>query len=279
MSTPTIVNIRNFDVNKITFEKGKTKAGRMPPINMKYDNQSFQLRLPSKMTTRLWVKSNDDGNTSYTLTSNLKNCDARATERSEGTSDVEILYNLLVFDLKQKIINAAEENSKSWFGKQKSRSTLEENFKDMFSLSVDKVDEEWVPNGKYPPSFRVKVPVYDNKVSTDVINSTGNPVYLTPDTLDKVFENNMEVNMVVSPSLYIMAGGGFGVTFRLTYAQIFPKPRMNAASVFMNENEEESEETQLQENTEEAEVTPLPQQEAVVPETVPPARKKRTPAH
>ena len=273
MSTPTIVNIRNFDINKLSFEKGKAKAGRMPSINLKYDNQNFQLRLPSKLSTRLWVKTGDDGNTSYTLTSNMKNCDPYAKEKSTGTNDVDMLYNLLVFDLKQKIINAAEENSKSWFGKQKSRSTLEENFKDMYSLSVDKIDDEYVPNGKYAPSFRVKVPVYDNKVITGVVDSEGNPVYLTPDTLDKIFENNMEVNMVVSPSLYVMAGGGFGVTFRLSYAQIFPKPRMTAASIFMNEEEHPEEQQQEEEKVEET--TPQVETTTTTNE-VPPARKKRS---
>lgn len=280
MSAPTIVNVRNFDVNRLTFVVGPKKAGRMPTISMKYDGQPFNLRFPNKMAIRMFSRTDEKtGNTTYTLSTNMKGCDPYARERAPGATDIEMLYNTIVFDLKEKILSVAEERSKEWFGKKRERAGLLDAFKDMYRVSADRIDGEYVPNGKYPPSMYVKVPVYDNKVSTDVINDSGNPVYLTPDTLAKVFENNVEVNMVASPSLYIIAGGSFGITWRLNYAQVFQRSRLTAASVFTTEEEETGEETQATETLEEdsaqtsaaAEATPAPTPSA-------PARKKRAAA-
>ena len=106
MSAPVIVNVRNFDVNKVTFTVGPKKPGRMPSVNMKYEGQPFNLRFPSKMSTRLFSRTDEtSGNTSYTLLTNMKGCDPYARERAAGTSDVESLYNLIVFDLKSKILS------------------------------------------------------------------------------------------------------------------------------------------------------------------------------
>lgn len=277
MSAPMIINVRNFDVNRLTFTVGPKKPGRNPTISMKYDGQPFNLRFPNKMSVRLFSRTDEKtGNTSYTLSTNMKGCDPYARERATGVSDMELLYNMIVFDLRDKILSVAEERSKEWFGKKRERAGLLDAFNGMFRVSADRIDGEYVPNGKYPPSMTLKVPVYDSKVATDVINESGNPIYVNPETLTKVFENNVEVNMVASPSIYVMAGGSFGITWRLNYAQVFQRSRLNAASVFMTETEEaEAEETPAEEVPRPAspvEETPAP----VAPSA--PARKKRTPA-
>lgn len=286
MNTPTIVNISNFDINRVTFVKvPSTKANRSPTINIKYDGQNFQLRLPSRMNTRLFEKMDENkGEISYKLSTNLTNCDPWGKERASGETDCEKLYNLVVFDLKEKILAAAEKNSIEWFGKQRSKEGLSESFTDMYMLSSTKEGNIYVPNGKYSPSFRIKVPIYNNKVSASVVDAGRNDVSVTPDTLKNTFQPNTEVNMVVSPSIYTMNGGGFGVTFKLSYAQVFPKSRITAASIFADE--EPATQTQntnieeyLDDQPEEEQVTTTPPR-PVTPPQLPaaPARKKRSAA-
>jgi hypothetical protein len=73
----------------------------------------------------------------------------------------------------------------------------------------------------------------------DIIDSKGNDVYVTPNTLGSVFHKGSEANLVASPSIYIMAGGVFGVTWRLTYAQVFAQQRVTAKNVFADDIEDE----------------------------------------
>jgi hypothetical protein len=230
-----------IDVNQINFVLGQKRAGRNPPINMKYSGANLQVRLPRiGYPGGCLVREGETGLKTYTLIGSLKGCDPYGKERYAGTDEIGKLYNLLS-DLEERIIKAAVENSVAWFGKKRSEEAIRDSFKRILSFSTDKVDGEYVPNGKYPPSFRVKVPVYDNKVSSEIVDSNRNPVYVTPETLetkDTPFPKGVEAKLVVSGSIYVIAGQGFGVTWRLTDAQVFPQRRMGAAAIFADEEDD-----------------------------------------
>jgi hypothetical protein len=277
----SIVNVRNVDVNKLSFVVGPSKPGRNPSVNLKYDGRNFQLKLP-RMSYRLMTRDGEDGSTSYTLSASLKGCDNFGRDRAPDTDDVGRTYNFLM-DLENKIIDAAIENSGKWFGKKRSDAVVRESFKKVLRVSSDKVDGEYVPNGKYPPSFYIKVPVYDGKVNIGlgVVDAKGNDVYVTPDNLASVFPNNVEANLAISGSVYIMAGGGFGVTWRVNGAQVFPQARMTAAALFMDESEqpaatEETEQSvQVTEEEQPVERPSTPDQPTQPAAPTAPARKRR----
>jgi hypothetical protein len=243
MSTNAIVNVRNIDINRVTFLIGQAKNGRNPSVSIKYDGQNLQLRLPRMSFPGGVLMRETEGNTSYTLIGSLKGCDPYGKERAADSDDTAKFYNFLL-DMEEKIIAAAVEHSVKWFGKKRSEEAIRDGFKHLMRLSVDKKDGEYLPNGKYPPSVTVKVPVYDNRVNVDIIDTKGNPVYVTPASLNSVFPKAVDANLVVSASIYIIAGGGFGVTWRLTYAQVFPQMRQTARNVFMDEEEETQEATE-----------------------------------
>ena len=282
MSTNAIVNVRNIDTSRVSFVIGQAKNGRNPSVSIKYDGQNLQLRLPRMaFPGGVLQREAEGGNTSYTLIGSMKGCDPYGKERAPDTDDTTKLYNFLL-DMEEKIISSAVENSVKWFGKKRSEEAIRDGFKKLMRLSVDKVDGEYIPNGKYPPSLTIKVPVYDNRVNVDIIDSKGNPVYVSPTSLNSVFPKGVDSNLVVSGSIYIIAGGGFGVTWRMTYAQVFPQSRMNARSVFMPDEEGED----VEEETTASPVIPdAPQNSATeeIPEEAPapapasaaPARRRR----
>jgi hypothetical protein len=250
------IHSSSIDVNNVTFQVGQAKAGRNPSITMRYNGNSLLIRLPRVgYPGGCLVREGDNGMKTYTLIGSLKGADPYGKERSAGTDDIGKLYNLLT-DLENHIIKAAVENSTKWFGKKRSEEAIRDAFKRILSFSVDKVDGEYVPNGKYPPSFRVKVPVYDNRVSTEIVDASRNPVtYVTPESLTSIFPKGVEANLAVSGSIYVIAGGGFGVTWRLTAAQVFPQLRRTAAQMFDDESgapptivEEENQTAQPDEN-------------------------------
>ena len=250
------IHSSSIDVNHVTFQVGQAKAGRNPSITMRYNGNSLLIRLPRVgYPGGCLVREGDNGMKTYTLIGSLKGADPYGKERSAGTDDIGKLYNLLS-DLENHIIKAAVENSAKWFGKKRSEEAIRDSFKRILSFSTDKVDGEYVPNGKYPPSFRVKVPVYDNRVSTEIVDASRNPVtYVTPESLTSIFPKGVEANLAVSGSIYVIAGGGFGVTWRLTAAQVFPQMRRTAAQMFDDESgapptivEEENQAAQPDEN-------------------------------
>ena len=279
MSRPIVIS--NLDINKVSFVPGPTKPGRNPAINLKYEGQNMQIRVPRlAFPGGMMVRTDDkSGATTYTLMGTLAGCDSYAKERAPQDNDIQKFYNFLV-DLEERIIMAAVENSVKWFGKKRSEEGIREGFNRVIGTSKDNVDGEWVPNGKYPPSFKTKVPVYDGRVSTEIVDGNRNPVYTTPDTLTSVFSKGVEANLVVSGSIYVIAGGGFGVTWRLQTAQVFARARLTASDIFSPEDDEGPVATPAPVADSQVEETERPgtpvdsQTQAVAPNA--PARKRRS---
>lgn len=296
MSGP--INFNNIDLNEITFTVGPKKANRSPPIYLKYKGANFQVLLPKLVFPAgcLVRTDKESGNKNYTLLGSLKTADPFGKERYQGTDESGKLYNFLR-DLEEKVQRWAIDNSVAAFGKKRSEETIRESFKPIVSLSCDKTaDGEKVPNGKYPPSFTVKVPIYENQVKVDVIDANRDPVYVTPETLeskDTPFPKVVEAKIVMSCSIYVIGGTNWGLTWRLTNAQVFPPKRATSSAIFADdEDEEETEETENK-GYDVDDSTPVPSQSQPVEEEVPstpvqsveektvpagPVRKRRTAA-
>lgn len=238
MATIAIVSSSNLDINKVSFGDIRLNKAGGKSVPIKYNGQPLQIRL-DKTVYPMGVKVTENENgTTYNLSLTLKGCDPYAKERAgPEAGSLGSLYNFLQ-DLQKKILDTAESNSTKWFGKSRSRSVLEDTMKQFISPSVEKVNNEWVASGKYPPSLKMKVPVYDGRVAMDVTDSYGKPVEVTTDNIKQVFPSRVEASVVVSPGIYV-SGQGFGVTWRVSYAKVSPPQRTTAADIFRDEIEQE----------------------------------------
>jgi hypothetical protein len=230
------VHANTIDVSKITFQVGKPVAKRSPPISIRYSGTQLQLRLPRlSCPFGLRENSNDSGIKSYKLAAVLKGCDPYCKEKYVGDDDVGKLGNFLM-ELDEHIKKAAIANSTQWFGKKRSDTSILESYASNVYPSTEMRDGERVANGKYPPTFRIKVPVYDGRVSADFVDASRNHVYVTPESLVNILPKGIESNMILTPSIYVINGTSFGVTWRLKAAQLFPMPQITAAMMFDDES-------------------------------------------
>lgn len=279
MSTIAIVSSSNLDINKVSFGDIRLNKAGGKSVPIKYNGQPLQIRLDKTVYPMgVRVTENENG-TTYNMSLTLKGCDPYAKERAGAEAgSVGTLYNFLQ-DLQKKILDTAETNSTKWFGKSRSRSVLEDTMKQFISPSVEKVNNEWVASGKYPPSLKMKVPVYDGRVAMDVTDSYGKPVEVTTDNIKSVFPSRVEASVVVSPGIYV-SGQGFGVTWRVSYAKVSPPQRTTAADIFRDEIEQEvstatavpMEETEVEQ--EEISV-PMMEETPTAPPPATPAQKNR----
>lgn len=242
MATTAIISSANLDINKITFGDIRLNKAGGKSVPIKYNGQNLQIRMPKmNYPAGINIKETENGMT-YQLSATLRGCDSYAKERAgPETGDLGKLYNFLL-DLQEKLVKCAVDNSVKWFGKSRKEDVIRDTMKQFLSPSVEKVNGEWVPSGKYPPSLRMKVPVYDGNVSMDVADGTGKPIEVTTDNIASVFPKRVEASLAVAPSIYV-SGQGFGVTWRITHARVTPPQRMTAAQVFADEIEEETSST------------------------------------
>ena len=238
MSTNAIVPQSTLNFSQVSFGDVRLNKAGGKSIPIKYSGQNLQIRL-EKATYPMGVniRENENG-TTYTMSLSLRGCDPYAKDRATpeaGTTGN--LYNFLL-DLQEGVLQHATKNAKKIFGKDRSLEVLRDTMKSFISPSVEKVNGEWVPTGKYPPSLKMKVPVYSGDVAMDVTDHQGKRVEVDIDNLASVFPKRCEASIVVSPSIYV-TGTGFGVTWRITYAKVSPPQRTTAADVFRDEIEEE----------------------------------------
>jgi hypothetical protein len=239
MSTAAIVSVSTLDASKVSFGDIRMNKAGGKTVPIKYNGQSLQIRIPkSTYPMGINIRETDNGST-YQMALTLKGCDVFAKAKAGAEAgDFGSLYNFLL-DMQEKLLDVATANSAKWFGRSRDRAVLQDLMKQFISPSVEKVNGEWVPSGKYPPSFRMKVPVYDGQVSMDVADSTGKPVAVDLENISAIFPKRVEASIVVTPSVYV-SGQGFGVTWRITHARVAPPQRLTAAQVFADEIEEET---------------------------------------
>lgn len=247
MSTNAVIHSTNANISEVSFTEVKVNKQGGKGVQLRYGGQPLQLRLP-RISFPAGVIQREDPNTknvTYTLIASLKGCDPFARERSEDPA-IGPLYNFML-DLQEKMVAWGTENSAKLFGKKRSEESIRDSFKNILSVSTDKQGDEYVPNGKYPPSLRLKIPVYDGRVDMDAVDGSMNPYALTPDSLQSVFQKYVQANLVITGSVYII-GQSFGVSWRVKNSQVFQQSRQSAASIFTAEDvEPQVEESQEQE--------------------------------
>ena len=290
MATSTIIPSENLDVNRVMIGEIRPNKAGGKTVPVKYNGQALQVRIPRIYYPAGVVVREDEksGQRNYTMLASLKGCDSYAKERSTDGSEVGQFYNFLL-DLTEKVIQHSIVNSGKWFGKTKSEPVLRETMKPILTPSVEKVNGEWVPNGKYPPSLRMKISIWDGQVGMDAVDANGGVIELTESNLEQVFAKRIEARMVITPSIYV-TGTGFGVTWRVVHAKVFPPSRVGAKAAFADikepdepvadkeENidlpvtEEQDAEAHADENEPKARAATPP---AAAPAAAPPTQKKR----
>ena len=284
MTTNAIVSAASLNIDKVTFGDIRTNKMGGKNVPIKYNGQSLQIRIPRMMYPMGLRTRETDKGISYELSATFKDCDPYAKEKARPEiGEVGTLYNFLK-DLQELLLKTAVTNSVKWFSKARSEALLRESMKEFVKPSVEKIDGQWVPSGKYPPSLTMKIPVYDGNVAINVANHLGKDEEVTVERLSQLFPKRVEASIVVTPSVYVTAQG-FGITWKVSYARVSPPQRLTASQVFADEVDEEVPETQQEETAvaavAEDEVVKEEQQEEVLVPVAPapaaaPKNRRRT---
>jgi len=249
MATTAIIPSENLDISRVTIGEIRPNKAGGKTVPIKYNGQTLQVRIPRiYYPAGVVVREDDSGKKSYSLLASLKGCDSYAKDRCTDGNEIGQFYNFLL-DLSEKVVAAATANSGRWFGKARSEAVIRDTFKPILTPSVEKVNGEWVPNGKYPPSLRMKISIWDGQVGMDAVDANGATIELTENNLEHVFAKRVECRMVLTPSIYV-TGTGFGVTWRVVHAKVFPPSRVGAKAAFADIKEPDEPVADKEENLE-----------------------------
>lgn len=159
-----------------------------------------------------------------------------------------------------KILDDAVNNSKQWFGRKMSKEVAEAMMYPILKYPKLK-DGSGEPNYDKEPNFRVKLPYYDNKFSVEIYNTKGECLFnpnmeedapqgeLTP---KDIIESRSKVKGIIECNGIWMAGGRFGVTWKLL--QVAVRPPINIIGSgkchIMSDSDDDEEEEKLKKEDE-----------------------------
>lgn len=202
----TVLLPNELKTEKIQFGEIKSMKNGGKIVNVHYDNSEFNLQTPEiRLPFDVSEYKEDDNNIKYNFVCSMDNC--------ENSKQMKELFDKLN-DIDTAVRNFAKENSMAFFKKKTmSDDTIESLYNPIVKISRD--PETGEPNGKYAPSFKVKVKkrdgkfkcrLYDNKKKEfDINRVTDNPSNLT-----SLLVKDTKCKMLIKFSGIWLINGKFG---------------------------------------------------------------------
>lgn len=147
----------------------------------------------------------NEGNTSYSLSMSLDEY------QTAGSVHKEFMEGIQAID--EKITKLAAENSVQWFKKPMKLEVIQELFRPSIKMN---------PNGEWPPTFKLKVPYYNNKMNCRFYNAHKQQIEGSAIT-----KGSQCISLVQLSHLWFL-DRQFGCTWVTKQVQVFPLIRFDS---------------------------------------------------
>lgn len=256
-----ITSVRNFDIDKLTFDEPVVNKRGGKQVNIRYDGHPWVQQYPLMLTWggNEWADE-QGGYTKYD----------HSLQFESGRSQTQVILLDILKQVEEKILDYGTENGKKWFGKKMSRPVLEALFYPMLKYRKDKETGE--PDMSADPTWKHKIPCYDGRFQIEVYDMNRQPLYLPP-KYGKGVEGNKAPGQSSdsTPIDFIpkaahckglarcggiwFAGGKFGVTWQELQTQVRPPARLvGSGTCFVADDDDDDFEEYLEKKEAEAEV-------------------------
>lgn len=223
MSSPSelIVKTKNFSPNDLTFQPAKINARGGKNVGIRLNGQPLVLSIPLMFTWGANERVDEaSGRVSYDAAIVFEN------DKSEAISS----FCTKLKDLTNIILDAASSNkSKEWFGKNTlSREVADAMMYPILKYPKDKSTQEIDYNRD--PNVKIKIPYWDGKFNIELFDWEGKQTFAPEKDGVEGPQGDKTPLDLVPPKSHIkgliscggvwMAGGRFGVTWKLVQARV-----------------------------------------------------------
>ena len=210
----SLVKGKNIDTGAISFSVPRTLDNGAKLVYVNYNQGRFSVQTPWMSMPWKMGAFTDGEYPKYSIDLSFKGME-------EG-NDLQLFHDKMK-EVEQKIIDGGFENSVAWFKKNiKSRDGVVEKFNPVIKESRDKETGE--PDGKWPPSMKVKVPRRDGVWEFKVSNKDGTHYKINdsenPDNCEDIFVKNTRVRGIIQCVGLWVASGNYMCQWKLTKAEV-----------------------------------------------------------
>ena len=227
-----------FNKNDIQFSDVKTNnyGGKVVYINKnsaKFRIQTSEMSMPYGLSENEITdsKTNEIIGHKYHINLSFKGID-------QDNSDAEKLKKLhkMLKEMDELVIDEAIKNSLSWLKMKKvTHETVKALYSPIIIVSKDKETQE--PNGKYPDTFKGKLPYYDGNFTTEVYNEKRELV----DVKSTLVKGAKGKSLLECTGIWF-AGGRFGLGWKVVQMKV-KVPETLSGYAFIDSSDDEEDES------------------------------------
>lgn len=224
--TDMIVKAKAFNPTSVSYLPAKVDSRGGKKVMLKHSGQPLVIQVPLMFTWGMNERVDENsGRVSY---------DTNLVFEVDKSSSIAKFRDKMQ-ELQDKLIDDAVQYSKEWFGKNKlSREVAEAMMYPILKYPNDKQSGE--PDTTRNPSMKLKIPYWDGKFNIELYDMQSKALYLPAkdgcdgpqgdkSPLDFMPKATYVKGLVQCNGIW-MAGGRFGVTWKLIQAQVRPPVRL-----------------------------------------------------
>ena len=160
----TIMKASEVNVNNLNFSEPKKLQNGGNKVYVNSNGGSLYVQTPK--VNVLWdtkfYAGDNEGSGNYPVVFSLSNMETNASMKA---------FHDMLASLDEHIVKLAFDNRKAWFGAKLAKAnveTIQQLYNPMVKIHIDKETGE--PSGKFPPSFGLKINMWDGKHQCKVYN-------------------------------------------------------------------------------------------------------------
>ena len=242
-----MIRPRDFEITKMDYSEPKQLTNGGKAVYLNYDSKQLVVQTP-QMSCPFGLNLYDGGDyPKYSIDMSFRGMEDNPKLRE---------FHDMIAAIDEQMIEDAVKNSMAWFKKRKqSKEVVKALYSPLVKVSRDKETGE--PDGKYPPTFRVKLPYRDGNFTFEAFDDKKEKI--ASDDVEKWMGKGCQVRCLIRCTGLWFAGGKFGTTWRAEQVKVNP-PKGLAGYSFVDDsddeenNEEEEEDEVLEDSDLEGEV-------------------------
>ena len=213
-SKMSLIKGKNIDVSKVAFSQHRMLDNGAKLVYLNYAGGRLSIQTPwMSMPWKMGVYTEGDY-PKYSVDLTFKGMD----------EDPELQgFHDKLQELEEKIIDGGFENSVAWFKKKpSSRDVVDALFNRIVKVSTDRDTGE--PDGKWPPTMKLKVPRRDGVYETKVSDKSGKVYDInnkeSGDNMEDLLVKNTKMRAIIQCVGLWVASGSYMCQWKLTKAEV-----------------------------------------------------------
>ena len=242
-----ILKPKNFDPSLLEFSEVKTNKYGGKAVYVRYNGGKFRIQTP-KMSLPFGLnedeitdpKTNEVTGHKNSVNLSFKNID-RAEDDSLPTkvrNNARRLgeFHQMLKGVDGQVVKEGTKNSMPWLKMKAAQgAVVQALFNDTIKVSRDKQTQE--PDGKWPDTFKAKIPYWDGVFKTEVYSEDREEV----DLKEYVVKRAETASLLECTGIWF-AGGKFGIGWKVVQMQVLSKPSGVTGYSFLPESDDDEDE-------------------------------------